>query len=121
MIGLAAGAAPGSHTLLVDMYSSRSVRDNRSSAILTGTTPVLDRCRRRAVQRLWGANLADDDRDFLLLRGIDSKTDALLVGTERRHGSGGALARTEPDILAATEWAKPIALPLGEQRARRFC
>lgn len=90
-----------------------------AAAVLAGTAPTLDGCR-RLVQRLWSASVAQDDPDFLVLRVVDSETDALPVGTERRHWSDEALARIEPEIQAATAWARPIMLPVCESLVRRF-
>ena len=51
------------------------------------------------------AGVADDDADFLAFVGIDSETDDLPLGEQRLHWDAQALARLEPDIEAAEEWA----------------
>lgn len=52
-----------------------------------------------------GANVADDDADFLAFTGIDAQTDDLPLGDERQQVDEQTLAKLQPDIEAAEEWA----------------
>jgi hypothetical protein len=90
-----------------------------AAAIIAQDLPLLVGCR-DLVQLHWNARLAQGDADFGLLIGVVSETDALPLGAERRHWSGAALARIEPQIQAATQWARPTVLPICERLVCRF-
>ncbi|HET9229281.1 MAG TPA: hypothetical protein VFR31_21560, partial [Thermoanaerobaculia bacterium] len=61
------------------------------------------------------ANVPEDE-DVIAFVAIDSETDALPVGAERRNWAPEALERYAPKIAAAEEWARAY----GEAAAQRI-
>lgn len=66
------------------------------------------------------ACVAGDDDDFMTLVCVDSETDSLPVGDVRRHWAAAALQRLEPEIEAATQWARQFASGACESLLARF-
>jgi hypothetical protein len=52
------------------------------------------------------ARLGDRDPDLTIFVGIDSETDALPVGEERKYWARDALERLQPEIERAEAWAE---------------
>ena len=52
------------------------------------------------------ARLGDRDPDPTIFVGIDSETDALPVGEERKYWARDALERLQPEIERAEAWAE---------------
>ena len=52
------------------------------------------------------AGLPENDKDFMTFAGIDSETDDLPLGDVRQQWDAQALAKLQPDIDAAEEWAR---------------
>jgi hypothetical protein len=75
-----------------------------ASRVLAGlTSPILGA---RELSRLLVSLGCDlEDPDYRTFVGIDSETDALPVGSARRHWAAQALAEKAPDIARAEEWA----------------
>ena len=87
--------------------------------MLNGTVPFLEGVRLLVSLRR-EAEVQEDDIDFLAFVAVDSETDALPVGNVREHWSLAALARLEPEIQTATEWAKGFASAACVSVVRRF-
>jgi hypothetical protein len=66
------------------------------------------------------ADIKDDDEDFSVLDDVDSETDGLPLGDVRRHWATEALERLDPEIEAATAWAKQFASGACESLLARF-
>jgi hypothetical protein len=61
---------------------------------------------RQLVGLRFSVDVAEDDPDFLAFVAIDSETDALPFGRVRERWDGSALARLEPELARAREWAR---------------
>jgi len=66
------------------------------------------------------AGVASDDDDFDTFVAVDSETDSLPIGDVRRHWADEALQRLDPEIEAATQWAKQFASGTCESLVARF-
>ena len=90
-----------------------------AAGMLEGRVPFLEGVR-VLVELLDQAGVSRDDDDFSVLFAVDCQTDALPVGDVRRHWATEALERLEPEILAATAWAKEFASGTCESLVSRF-
>ena len=66
------------------------------------------------------AEVPDDDADFLAFVAVASETDSLPIGEVRKHWATDALQRLEPEIQAATQWAKQFASAACVSLVKRF-
>jgi hypothetical protein len=66
------------------------------------------------------ARLGDRDPDLTTFLGIDSETDALPVGEERKYWARDALERLQPEIERAEAWAKQYGRTACQNILRRF-
>lgn len=89
------------------------------SGILAGTVDLLQGCHLLASLR-WDTGIDEWDPDFSTFVAISSEMDAMPVGEIRKHWAPEALARLEPDIQAAIEWASPQVLPACRSVVQRF-
>ena len=89
------------------------------AGIIGGTVPVLEGCHSLAPLR-WEVEVGEWDEDFVTFAAVSSETDALPVGDARKHWALDALARLEPEIQSASEWALRQALPACKSVMQRF-
>jgi len=101
------------------VFSCRQRAVDLATGILDGTLNVLEACRDLAALH-WEVEVDQWDEDFTRFSGISSETDALPVGRVRDLWSAAALARIEPDIQSAVEWATPLAIPACRSVIARF-
>jgi len=66
------------------------------------------------------AAVEDNDPDFTAFVAIESETDSLPIGPSRNRWSNEALARHQPEIDAATAWAKQVGTAACQSLVRRF-
>lgn len=66
------------------------------------------------------ARLPENDPDMTIFLGIDSETDALPVGQQRKLWARDALERLPPDIGRSEAWAKDHGQAACESLVRRF-
>jgi hypothetical protein len=66
------------------------------------------------------ARLGDRDPDLTTFSGIDSETDALPVGEERKYWARDALERLQPEVERAEAWAKQYGRTACQNILRRF-
>lgn len=90
-----------------------------AAGMLDGRVPFLEGVR-VLTELLERAGVSPDDDDFSVLFAVDCQTDALPVGDVRRHWATQALERLEPEIQAATAWAKEFASGACESLVSRF-
>ena len=62
----------------------------------------------------------ENDEDFMVFVVIASETDNLPIGASRECWSKEALVKLQPEIDAATIWAKQIGLKACQSLVRRF-
>ena len=75
----------------------------------------------RSIWRLGGdGKLSERDPDLVKFLAIDSETDALPIGAERRLWNRDALERLQPEIEHAEAWAKKVGQSACENLVRRF-
>jgi hypothetical protein len=72
--------------------------------MLDGQLSFLIGSRRLAALR-FETDTAADDADFMVFVAIDSETDTLPLGAVREHWDQDALARLEPAVEEAEQWA----------------
>lgn len=101
------------------VLSCRQQAVELATGVLDGTKNVLEACHELAALR-WEVEVGQWDEDFTRFAGISSETDALPVGRVRELWSIAALARLEPDIQSAIEWAMPLAIPACQSVIVRF-
>ena len=91
-----------------DIGRSRRRAAETAAGMLDGTVPFLEGVRvlRDLANKV---GVADDDDDFGTFVAADSETDALPVGEVRKLWASEALQQLEPEIQAATQWAKEFA------------
>jgi len=91
-----------------DVSQARRRVAETAAGMLDGTVPFLE-----GVRVLTGlrhkVGVAQNDEDFMIIVGVDDETDALPVGEVRELWATEALQRLDPEIEAATEWAKQFA------------
>jgi hypothetical protein len=90
-----------------------------ASEMLSGQTPFLEGAR-ELVSLRHEAAVEDDDADFLVFVRIDSDTDSLPIGDQRRHWSHGSLSKLQPEIDEATAWAKAVGTDACASLSSRF-
>lgn len=90
-----------------------------AAGMLDGSVPFIEGVR-TLTHLLNRAGVARNDEDFDVLVAADSETDDLPVGEVRRHWAPEALQRLEPEIDAATAWAKQFASEACESLVARF-
>ncbi|MDO9106973.1 MAG: DUF2489 domain-containing protein [Methylovulum sp.] len=62
----------------------------------------------------------ENDSDFMTFVAIASETDGLPIGSSREHWSKKALIRHQPQVEAATVWAKQFGIGALHSLVRRF-
>ena len=72
--------------------------------ILDGEIDVLDGSSKIAALR-WEVEVEESDQDFLAFVGVESETDHLPIGIAALNWSDEALARKEPALQRARDWA----------------
>jgi len=106
-----------SHEQYVAMQRRRVAELARQ--ILAGELDVLDGSSKIVSLRTEiEVDLADDD--LMAFVCVDSETDRLPVGAEASNWSDGALARKEPGLRRAREWAFQIVRQPSENLIARF-
>jgi hypothetical protein len=65
-------------------------------------------------------NLSEMDTDLVKFLAIDSETDALPIGAERKLWNRDALERLRPEIENAEAWAKKVGQTACENLVKRF-
>ncbi len=68
----------------------------------------------------FAVGVSEDDKDFMAFVVVDSETDHLPVGACRDNWSSAALARLEPEIQQAVEWAKGVSWAACQSIVARF-
>ncbi len=68
----------------------------------------------------WSAKLPEFEPDIIPFIGIDSETDALPIGEERRFWAPEALVRLQPEIDRAEQWAQDIGRAACQKLIDRF-
>jgi hypothetical protein len=106
-----------SHGEYVESTQRKVVETAR--AMLNGQLSFLVGSRRLAALR-HEVDVAGSDADFLIFVGIDSETDAFPLGEVRRHWSPEALAKLEPEIQNAENWAAEVGRDACESLIARF-
>ena len=87
--------------------------------VLTGRAELLDACHKLSAL-LAAAELDEGDEDAKTFMLISSEIDTLPVGAVRAHWDANALARLQPELESASEWARKIAEPALVSVVRRF-
>jgi hypothetical protein len=87
--------------------------------ILAGELDVLDGSSKIAALR-GEIEIALDDDDLMAFVGVVSETDHLPIGAEALNWSDDALARKEPDVRRAREWASKVVRQPCENLLARF-
>ena len=75
--------------------------------MLSGQKPFLEGARELSSLRHEAA-VDEDDEDFLVFVAIDSDTDSLPIGDQRKHWSHESLLKLQPEIDEAIAWAKAV-------------
>jgi hypothetical protein len=102
-----------------DVSQARRRVVETAAGMLDGTVPFLEGVRTLTSLRHKVA-VAHDDEDFMIFVSVDWDTDALPLGEVRKHWATDALERLEPEIQAATLWAKEFASGACESLVARF-
>jgi hypothetical protein len=106
-------------TLEPDAENARRDIAQAARDMLSGALSFIEGA--RLINRLrWTAKLADFDPDILPFVGIDSETDALPIGNVRQHWAPEALAKLQPEIERAEEWAQNFGRSKCQQLIDRF-
>ena len=90
-----------------------------AKGVLSGERPILDGCLWLDALRL-EIGVEDSDPDFSVFAMISSQIDSLPIGAVRNSWTSEALAEIEPQILSATAWAAPLAMPACQSVVNRF-
>jgi len=90
-----------------------------AAGMLDGRVPFLEGVR-TLTSLLDRAGVSREDDDFSIFFAVDCQTDNLPVGEVRKHWATDALERLEPEIQAATLWAKEFASGACESLVARF-
>ena len=106
-----------SHQAYVSSCRTKAVEI--ATAVLEGSMPMLEGCH-LLDELVTDVDVPGEDQDFRIFNLIQSETDSLPIGQAREYWAPDALARIEPDIQAATAWAKPIAIPALQSVIVRF-
>jgi hypothetical protein len=89
-----------------------------AQALLSGKIPAIEGA--REILRLWyQAGLPPDDDDITPFVAVDSETDALPLGRVRELWAPDALAKLQPEIDRAEQWARETILPHCERVIER--
>lgn len=89
-----------------------------ANAMLSGSLSFIEGSR-----QLWELGLGEDlerDADLQVFLLIDSETDALPMGELRKLWNADALAKLQPELDRAEEWARSVGLSACERLAQRF-
>jgi hypothetical protein len=62
----------------------------------------------------------ENDEDLIVFVAVASEIDHLPIGEPRKYWSAEALARHEPEIVKAIEWAKEFSLSKCKSLVERF-
>jgi hypothetical protein len=106
-----------SHEEYVAMQRRRVVEMARQ--ILAGELDVLDGSS-KIVSLRTEIDIALDDDDLMAFVCVESETDRLPVGAEASNWSDEALARKEPELRRAREWAFQTVRQPSENLIARF-
>jgi hypothetical protein len=106
-----------SHEEYVAMQRRRVAEMARQ--ILAGEPDVLDGAS-RIVSLRTEIDIALDDDDLMAFVSVESETDRLPVGVEASNWSDEALARKEPELRRAREWAFQTVQQPSESLIARF-
>lgn len=87
--------------------------------MLSGEIPFLEGAVELAALRHEAA-IEDNDPDFIAFVAIASETDSLPIGPSRSYWSKEALAKHQPEVDAATTWAKQLGTAACQSLVRRF-
>jgi hypothetical protein len=87
--------------------------------MIDGQVGIIDGSRQLASLR-HRIDMDEMDEDFLPFVGIDSETDSLPLGDDRRHWAADALRRKDAEIAAAEAHWRGYALPACERLVVRF-
>jgi hypothetical protein len=101
---------------------ARSVRQqiiSTAQAMLDGKLSFLLGSRRLAALR-HETDATPYDEGFLVFVAIDSQTDALPLGAVHEHWDQSALARLEPEIKEAEQWAATVGANACRSLIARF-
>lgn len=90
-----------------------------AQAMLTGRLSFLVGSRKLAALR-HEAGISVDDADFMIFVGIDSETDELPLGAVRVHWDVEALARLQPEMDEAEQWAAKVGADACASLIARF-
>jgi hypothetical protein len=118
IVHLLAGGAPRSSDGLRIAQARRRAALVAQEALGGARDPVvaaLELCGLRSA-----VGVPEDDSDFACFMLINSETDALPLETERSQWSAEALARLEPEVTRARDWARAVGDPAFENVVRRF-
>jgi hypothetical protein len=92
---------------------------NLAQQILSQEIDVLDGSSQIADLR-YELKVDDNDDDLMAFQLIQSETDALPIGAEAQNWSEEALARKEPELRRAREWAFKMVREECERLISRF-
>ena len=90
-----------------------------ASDMLSGQTPFLEGARELSSLRHEAA-VDEGDEDFLVFVAIDSDTDSLPIGDQRKHWSHESLLKLQPQIDDAIAWAKAVGSDACTSLLKRF-
>jgi hypothetical protein len=108
-----------SMTVEADREKARREVVEAARRMLAGTLAYIEGARLIA-HLFWDAEIDQFDPDILPFVGIDSETDALPLGKYRQGWAAEALAKLQPEIDRAEEWARGYAHVACEGLIRRF-
>jgi hypothetical protein len=105
----------------LEPHSDRARREiaGAARAMLSGALSFIEGARLICSLR-WRAELADFDPDILAFIGIDSETDTLPIGNVREHWVPEALAKLQPEIDSAENWAQEVCRAECQRLIDRF-
>ena len=109
-----------STSLAPDAKSARREIAEAAHGMLSGTLSFIEGARLKCLLR-GRAKLDDLDPDILVaFIAIHSETDALPIGEVRRHWASEALARLQPEIDSAENWAQEVGRAECQRLIDRF-
>jgi hypothetical protein len=89
-----------------EVVEAREVILETAGGMLSGAVSPIEAARIIAKHRFKAC--LENDADILLFVGIDSETEALPLGNERKHWQAQALAELQPAIDKAQSWARDV-------------
>jgi hypothetical protein len=102
-----------------DIKTARRQVVEAARAMLDGTLPFIEGSRRiRALHRYVG--LPKGDPDMLRFTAIDSETDALPFSEVRKLWQPEALAKLQPEVDRAEQWAREFGHAACQSLIERF-